>query len=255
MQELVLFSIRFNLIDLDEAANLIAGKITQKKSSYVCLIGAHPAVEARLKKEYAEIINKAALILPDGMSVVWAARLLGHKIKDRIYGPDLMLKLLAISEKKGYNNFFYGSTKETLRKLVKNLKDRFPHLNIVGTLSPPFRELSNDEEDSIIKRINKAKPDILWVALGAPKQDIWMSLHKDKLSGVTQIGVGAAFDFHAGAVRQAPNWVQRHGLEWFYRITQEPGRLWLRYAKCVPLFMIFALMQYMRIGGKNNAEK
>ncbi len=241
------------MVNMDLAVSIISDIVAARQGGFISLVGAHPAVEARLNEKYAKLISKARLILPDGMSVVWAARVFGYKIKGRVYGPDLMVRLLAISENKGYSNFFYGGTEETLIKLVKNMKNRFPRLNVAGVLSPPFRKLSKDEETVILKQIKESKPDILWVGLGAPKQDMWMGSHEEGLPGITQIGVGAAFDFHAGQVRQAPYWIQRCGLEWLFRITQEPGRLWLRYAKCVPLFIYFVLLQYIR--GESNAKK
>lgn len=243
----LLLGVKFGLLSITQAVDLATKKIETKDTNYICLISVHPLIEAQFHTEYKNVLNRAGLVLPDGMPIIWAARLFGRKIKNRTYGPDLMLELLAIAENKGYSNFFYGGTKEILTKLKIKLKDKFPKLKIAGTLAPPFRELTKKEDEKIIKYIKDASPDILWVGLGVPKQDIWMNLHKDRLKGIIQIGVGAAFSFHAGVLKQAPKWMQRHGLEWFFRITQEPRRLWWRYLKCVPLFIIFVFLQYVGI--------
>ena len=242
-----LLGIRFDLLNMKEAVDLITRRIEAKETGYISLVSAHPAIEAQFAKGYKAVLNNAGLVLPDGMSTIWAARLFGNKIDDRIYGPDLMSELLRVAEDKNYSSFFYGGTEEASKELIARLKDRFPRLKIAGTYSPPFRELSEDEDKDAVKYIKDRNPDILWVGLGAPKQDIWMSLHKDRLDGIMQIGVGAAFRFHARLVRQAPEWMQRCGLEWFFRIIQEPKRLWWRYFKCVPLFILFVLLQYIGV--------
>ncbi|NQT06489.1 MAG: WecB/TagA/CpsF family glycosyltransferase [Candidatus Omnitrophica bacterium] len=248
MKTLSLLGIPFNTIDIEEALKAAEGRIRDKKPNYICFISTHPAVEAYFNKDYRAVLHKASLVLPDGMPIVWAARIFGQKIKNRVYGPDFMLKLLELSEKKGYSNFFYGGkSDEALKKLLSNIKASFPHLKIVGSYNPPFYELNKKEDELILQKIRASNPDILWIGLGGLKKDYWMYRHKESLPGVLQLGVGAAFDFHAGIVKQAPNWMQHNGLEWLFRLIQEPKRLWKRYLKCVPLFIVLVFMQYFNI--------
>lgn len=178
---------------------------------------------------YAKAVHHATLSVPDGMPLVWLLRAKGYPIKDRVYGPDLMLLLCAEAAKKGWRCYLYGGAEGVPEKLRDVLTARFPGLHIVGTYSPPFRTLSEEEDREICRMINDAKPDIVWVGLGSPKQDIWMYEHRDRLNVSVLHGVGAAFDFLTGRVKQAPRWMMRAGLEWLYRLFQEPRRLWRRY--------------------------
>jgi N-acetylglucosaminyldiphosphoundecaprenol N-acetyl-beta-D-mannosaminyltransferase len=181
------------------------------------------------------------------MPMVWVGRLQGFKEMSRVYGPDLMLEVCKLSVKNGYTHFFYGGKDGVAQQLEKNLTKRFPGLKVVGTYTPPFRPLSSHEEQELIKLVHDARPDIFWVGLGTPKQEKFMAQYLDKLDTKLMIGVGAAFDIHSGQTRQAPRWMQRSGLEWLFRLLQEPRRLWRRYLINNPLFLYRITLQFFGI--------
>jgi N-acetylglucosaminyldiphosphoundecaprenol N-acetyl-beta-D-mannosaminyltransferase len=185
------------------------------------------------------------LAVPDGQPLVWALRALGHSEATRIYGPELMARYCERSVETGVKMFLYGGrTQGALVELTLQLRRRFPGLQIVGGYSPPFRPLSADENRSIVDEINASGADVVWVGTGQPKQEKWMARMRDRLDAPLLVGVGAAFDFHAGLVPQAPAWMQSAGLEWTYRLAQEPTRLWRRYARYNPRFVAGFLRQY-----------
>jgi N-acetylglucosaminyldiphosphoundecaprenol N-acetyl-beta-D-mannosaminyltransferase len=184
-------------------------------------------------------LRGAALTVPDGMPLVWAANLLGAKLENRVYGPELMLRYCARCAERGHRVWLYGGRDQgSLAQLALNMHRENPGIRVVGGYSPPFRPLTLAEEDEIARQINAARPDVLWVGIGVPKQEKWMARMRSRLDVPVMCGVGAAFDFHAGRVSQAPDWMQRHGLEWSYRIMQEPRRLLPRYLYYNPRFMI-----------------
>lgn len=195
---------------------------------YICVSNVHTIITAYDDKFYAKVQNSALFCLPDGGPLSSYGRTHGYPDMERITGPDLMDAILKISCEKGYKHFFYGSTTETLDKLKLKLSDKYKSLNIVGMYSPPFRALTEKEDEDVIDMINKAKPDFIWVGLGAPKQEIWMYNHMDKVHGL-MVGVGAAFDYFAENIKRAPKWMQNHNLEWLYRLMQDPIRLLPRY--------------------------
>ncbi len=177
------------------------------------------------------------------MPLVWLGKRAGLGTVSRVYGPDLMLHFCRLSALSGYTQYFYGGADGIPEKLAQNLQARFPELKVAGAYSPPFRELTMAEDEEIIEKINKANPDVVWVGLGTPKQDLWMASHRKKLHAPVLIGVGAAFDFHTGRVRQAPKWMQKAGLEWFFRLFMEPRRLWRRYLLYNPWFLWLVFLQ------------
>jgi N-acetylglucosaminyldiphosphoundecaprenol N-acetyl-beta-D-mannosaminyltransferase len=183
------------------------------------------------------------MVTPDGMPLVFLGRWLGHYHVERVYGPDVMLAFSELSAARGYTHFYYGGAEGLPEKLADTLRQRFPGLKVVGTYSPPFRALTPEEDQAIVERINAANPDVVWVGLGCPKQDIWMAQHRDKLHAPVLIGVGAAFDFLSGQKQQAPHWMQRYSLEWLYRLAHEPRRLWRRYLLYNPYFIFLVLLQ------------
>ena len=186
-----------------------------------------------------------ALVVPDGVPLVWALHALGHRRATRVYGPDLMANYCARSARTGTRSFLYGGrSDEALARLTTALQERFPGLVIAGGWSPPFRELTEAERDEVAARINGSGADVVWVGTGQPKQEKWMAQMRDRLDAPILAGVGAAFDFHAGIVPQAPPWMQRHGLEWTYRLAREPRRLWRRYARYNPRFVVAFARQY-----------
>ena len=226
---------------------------SKNKGEYIVVANAYDIIAGRKNIATKKANNSSSLTVPDGFSLVLLARLKGHKVKRRVYGPELMLETLRLSEENGYSNFFYGSTDETLGLLIKNLKARFPDLKVAGYYAPPFRELSQEEDGAEVRMINDSGADIVWVGLGCPKQQLWMHEHKDKLKVPVMVGVGAAFDFFAGTKSQAPRWIRDNGFEWLFRLVTEPKRLWRRYLISYPLFIYYLLLDLL--SGKSNSCK
>jgi N-acetylglucosaminyldiphosphoundecaprenol N-acetyl-beta-D-mannosaminyltransferase len=177
------------------------------------------------------------------MPLVWLSHLKGHTEVERVYGPDLMLACCSRSLERGYRHYLYGGGPGVPERLAERLRQRFPGISIVGCHSPPFRPLTATEDAAIVRQINEARPDIVWVSLSTPKQERWMATHRSPLLAPVMIGVGAAFDMHAGLKPQAPRWMQRSGLEWLFRLLSEPRRLWRRYLRNNPLFVWQLLLQ------------
>ncbi len=234
-------------INMELALSEVGDWIRQGSSRYVCVTGVHGVMESQRSEELRRIHNGAGLVTPDGMPLVWLLRAAGHRRADRVYGPDLMLALLEAGCAQGYSHFFYGASNKALDLLQHRMSDRFPGLNIAGAYSPPFRPLTQDEDEDVIERINRSGADIVWVGLSTPKQERWMAAHRGRLRAPVLIGVGAAFDFHAGLVRQAPRVLQRSGLEWAFRMAMEPRRLWRRYMTNNPLFVLLILGQALSL--------
>jgi N-acetylglucosaminyldiphosphoundecaprenol N-acetyl-beta-D-mannosaminyltransferase len=202
-------------------------------------------MECQRDPELRDIHNAAGLVTPDGMPLVWMSHWLGQRHVGRVYGPDLMLEMNAISVRNGYKNFYYGGGDGTARQLCETQTRRFPGLQVSGTLTPPFRPLTLEEDEEAIRIINASGADIVWVGLSTPKQERWMASHIGRLEAPVLIGVGAAFDFLAGNKPQAPRWMQRNGLEWLYRLMSEPRRLGPRYLRNNPAFAVRAGLQLM----------
>jgi N-acetylglucosaminyldiphosphoundecaprenol N-acetyl-beta-D-mannosaminyltransferase len=230
-------------ITMPMVLDIIEGWIVQQETHYVCVTGVHGVMESQRDAELKRIHNRAGLVTPDGMPLVWLCRLGGFSHVERGYGPDLMLALCEQSPEQGYRHFLYGGKPDIPKKLARNLQQRFPGLEIAGIYSPPFRPLSDEEDEQIVKMINETNADVVWVGLGTPKQERWMATHIGRLTAPVLIGVGAAFDFHAGRRPQAPRWIQRSGLEWLFRLMIEPRRLGKRYLINNPMFMLLILLQ------------
>lgn len=226
-----------------QALATIEGWIAQGERQYVCVSGIHGVMESQRDERLRAIHNAAGMVTPDGMPLVWLSRMKGFKYVERVYGPDLLLACCQRSVTAGYRHFFYGGALGVPEQLTERLQTRFPGLHVVGGYSPPFRALSAAEDADVVRRINAARPDVVWVGLSTPKQEWWMSEHRDRLTAPVFIGVGAAFDFHAGLKRQAPRWMQRSGLEWLFRLWTEPRRLWRRYLRNNPLFLWHIALQ------------
>lgn len=229
LRRLVVLGVKVSAINMGDACAAIEESIIQKEKGYISVCPVSTVMECQRDPLMLTSVNSAALVTPDGMPIVWLARLRGFADVRRVYGPDLMLEICRISSQKGYRNYFYGSSQETISRLQEKLKILFPCLNIAGAYSPPYRPLSEAEDEEIIRMINNARADILWVGLGSPKQDIWMYQHRDKINVPVMAGVGAAFDFISGAKKQAPRFMQKTGTEWLFRLCAEPKRLWKRY--------------------------
>ncbi len=230
-------------IDMREATAVLEAWIRERKRDYVCITGVHGVMESQRDAALRGIHEAAGMVTPDGMPLVWMSRLLGFRHVQRVYGPDLMREMTAISAARGYRNFFYGGGPSTAERLRDVLCREHPGLQVVGTFCPPFRDLTAEEDNAIVCDINATRPDIVWVGLSTPKQERWMAAHVGRLSAPVLVGVGAAFDFLSGRKRQAPRWMQRSGLEWAFRLATEPRRLAGRYLRNNPAFVVGALRQ------------
>jgi N-acetylglucosaminyldiphosphoundecaprenol N-acetyl-beta-D-mannosaminyltransferase len=239
------------------ALDVIEQWIAGRDQHYVCVTGVHGVVESQDDPALREIHNGAGMVTPDGMPLVWISRLFGQRQVDRVYGPDLMLALCERSASPGapggYRHFLYGGGEGVPEMLAERLKGRFPGLQIAGTYSPPFRPLTPQEDEDVVAMINEAKPDVVWVGLSTPKQERWMHAHQGRIEAPVMIGVGAAFDFHAGLKRQAPYWMQRSGTEWLFRMLTEPRRLAGRYLRNNPRFVGLFCLQLLGLRRFQNA--
>lgn len=224
-------------INMEQACASVMEALAAKQKGYVCFGGVQLLSEAYEHADYRELLERAFLVAPDGMPLVWLGRLQGRRHMDRVYGPDLMLRVCEQSVARGFTHFLYGGNSGVADDLKAELERRFPGIRIVGTHCPPFRPLNTHEEATLVNQIANTKPDIIWVGLGSPKQDRFMRDYLPKLDTTLMFGVGAAFDFHTGRVPQAPSWVQRCGMEWFFRVCCEPRRLAKRYFRNNPLFV------------------
>lgn len=237
--------VRVSAVDMEMALKNIQSWIARAERHYVCVSGVHGLMESHRDPGLRRIHNAAGLVTPDGMPLVWLCRLMGFSHVRRVYGPDLMLALSERSVIHGYRHFYYGGAPGVVETLAARMQQRFLGLRVVGTYSPPFRPLTPAEDQQIVARINASGADIVWVGISTPKQERWMAEHIGRLRARVMIGVGAAFDFHAGVKKQAPHWMQQIGLEWLYRLRQEPRRLWRRYLINNPYFVCLMLLQFL----------
>ena len=226
----------------ESALSRIAAWSAIRESRYVCICNAHSVVTATQDPAFAHVVDRADMATPDGAPVAWMLRKLGFAGQQRINGPDLMWKYCELAAKRNESIFLYGSTDETLTILQARLLTVLPGLQIAGAISPPFRTLTAEENAADVARINASGAGTVWVSLGCPKQEKWMAAHRGSVNAV-MIGVGAAFDYHAGTIKRAPLWMQRRGLEWLHRLCSEPGRLWKRYLVTNTLFVLGAARQ------------
>jgi N-acetylglucosaminyldiphosphoundecaprenol N-acetyl-beta-D-mannosaminyltransferase len=234
------------MVDYDRAIAVMDQLIDRRDKGYVCAAPVHALMVARDDPEMLAALRGSTMVVPDGMPVVWAANLLGERLSDRVYGPELMLRYSDRCAERGHRVWLYGGRDQgSLVQLALNLRRRHPGINIVGGYSPPFRPMTAEEEDALVDQINGAQPDVLWVGIGVPKQEKWMARMRERLDVPVMCAVGAAFDFHAGRISQAPSWMQQRGLEWIYRIAQEPRRLLPRYLYFNPRFVLAFSRQYL----------
>lgn len=217
---------------MPEVVALLKEHIEELRGKYICVSNVHTTVTAYENPDYMAVQNGAAYVLPDGKPLSVVSRKRGFSGAQRVAGPDLMGELFCDAEKNrtAFKHFFYGGSPQTITALQQKLKEKYPHLKTVGFVSPPFRALTEKEDEEAVRLINESGTDILWVGLGAPKQERWMKAHEGRVNAV-MLGVGAGFDFHAGTIKRAPKWMQKCSLEWLYRLCQEPGRLLKRYVK------------------------
>lgn len=242
-----LLGVNIALVDYELLLECVHSALNRHEPVRINFCNVHVTMLAQHRPALLAALNHPqALTVPDGMPLVWALRSLGYPLHDRVYGPDFF-ELCLSSQRGSVKHYFFGSSESTLQKLRATIEYRFPGLLVAGMYSPPFRPLSPAEEAGCVKRINAADADILWIGLGAPKQELWIKRNADKLNVPVVAAVGAGFDFLAGTIRQAPAWMQRAGLEWLFRLLMEPRRLWFRYLYYNPLFIVtFVWVRYIR---------
>jgi N-acetylglucosaminyldiphosphoundecaprenol N-acetyl-beta-D-mannosaminyltransferase len=234
------------ITDYAETIEVMDGLVSSGECGYVCAAPVHALIVAQDDPDTLAALRGSTLVVPDGMPLVWAANLLGESLHDRVYGPELMLRYSDRCVAKGHRVWLYGGRDQgSLVQLALKMRRRHPGIQIVGGYSPPFRALTGEEEDDLVRQINEARPDVLWVGIGVPKQEKWMARMRDRLEVPVMCGVGAAFDFHAGRIPMAPRWMQERGLEWLYRAAQEPRRLLPRYLSTNPRFVASFTRQYL----------
>lgn len=235
---------RVSITSYDSTVNHVRRWVHTHESRYICVANVHMLMEVHDSPGYMNVVNSADLVTPDGMPLVWMMRLKGQISQQRVYGPTLMLHVLESAADENITVGFYGSSPEVLQSLLARLQVRFPNLKVDYSFSPPFQDINQEDDTEIVSRINASSARILFVGLGCPKQEKWMAEHRGKVNAV-MLGVGAAFDFHAGLKSQAPAWMQKIGLEWFYRLVTEPRRLWRRYLYHNPRFVILAILDLL----------
>jgi N-acetylglucosaminyldiphosphoundecaprenol N-acetyl-beta-D-mannosaminyltransferase len=246
IQKVNVLGIGISVLDQDRAREFLFDAVRNGKRGYVTITNVHSVSEAQRDPELRQILNNALLATPDGMPLVWMGRLQGHRSIRRVYGPDLVLNLCEHSRTSDFSHFFFGGKPGVAEELARVLQTRFPGLRVAGTFSPPFGPLSKEERDALANKVRETRPDFFWIGIGMPKQEKFMAEHISILpEAKIFIGVGAAFDFFTGRVRQAPRWMMRIGLEWLFRLFQEPTRLWRRYLIYNPLFIIRAAGQLL----------
>jgi N-acetylglucosaminyldiphosphoundecaprenol N-acetyl-beta-D-mannosaminyltransferase len=230
-----------------QAMDVMDGMIARRERGYICAVAVHAVMVSQHDPEMRRAVTGSSLTVPDGMPLVWAANMLGESLRNRVYGPELMDRYCGRCAERGHRVWLYGGRDQgSLMQLALNLRRRHPGIEIVGGYCPPFRPLTADEEDAVVEQINAAEPDVVWVGIGVPKQEKWMARMRPRLEAPVLCGVGAAFDFHAGRISQAPPWMQERGLEWIYRIAQEPRRLLPRYLSYNPAFVLAFARQLVR---------
>jgi N-acetylglucosaminyldiphosphoundecaprenol N-acetyl-beta-D-mannosaminyltransferase len=241
-----ILGVAVSAINMDQALDFVTQRIETLTPSYICVTPAHGVMDCQADPALRRIFNGSGLTTPDGMAIVWLLKLHGHAHASRVYGPDLMSAVCAMSVQHGYQHYFYGGAPGVAELLAARLQARYPGLRVAGIYSPPFRPLTPEEDCQVVARINASEPDIVWVGISTPKQERWMSEHVGRVTAPVMVGVGAAFDFLSGRKKQAPRWMQRAGLEWLFRLGSEPRRLWRRYLR-YPQFALLVLAQLLRV--------
>jgi N-acetylglucosaminyldiphosphoundecaprenol N-acetyl-beta-D-mannosaminyltransferase len=233
-----ILGVPLGLIDYERTLDWVDAMAGEREQGYVCVCNVHSVMASQEDAELRSALVGASLNVPDGQPLVWALNALGNSLTDRVYGPELMARACARAVSSGQSFYLYGGRDQgALVQLALNLRQRYPGIRIAGGYSPPHRPLTEEEQAAVVSEINDARPDVVWVGIGVPKQEKWMAALRPHLEAPVLIGVGAAFDFHAGLMPQAPPWLQRAGLEWAYRLAHEPRRLWRRYMRYNPRFV------------------
>lgn len=246
-----LLGVDLAMIDYQGAMDFMDAMIAGRHRGYVCAVAVHAVMVAQSDLEMAAALRDSTLTVPDGMPLIWACNMLGEELGDRVYGPELMERYCQRSVERGHRVWLYGGRDQgSLLQLAENLRRRHPGIRIVGGYAPPYRSPTEEEDVALADSINEVRPDIIWCGVGVPKQEKWMARMRHRLEAPVMVGVGAAFDFIAGRVSQAPRWMQERGLEWTYRIAQEPARLLPRYMYYNPKFLAAFGRQYLQVRGR-----
>jgi len=250
LQSVWILGTPISIVSMGKVIDLLEEWVAGARDHYVVFRDVHGVMLARNEPQLRRAHIESDLVAPDGMPLVWAARLAGSKEISRVCGPDLLLVACEHGLSRGWRHYFYGGAPGVAEDLERELRNRFPGIDVVGTYSPPFQSLSAEEDDRASAAIRAAHPHFVWVGLGTPKQELWMAEHCGKCGGATLLGIGGAFDLHAGLVPRAPGWMQSLGLEWCHRLACEPRRLWRRYFTYVPLFLVLVALELItrRIG-------
>jgi N-acetylglucosaminyldiphosphoundecaprenol N-acetyl-beta-D-mannosaminyltransferase len=243
------------LTDYEEMLQWIDSMVAARDRGYLCACNVHTVTASGEDAELRTALMASSINVPDGQPLVWAINALGYRLAGRVYGPELMARATARAAVRGYRLYLYGGRNQgALVQLALNLRRRHPGVKIVGGYSPPHRPLTEEERAALVREINHSQPDVVWVGIGVPKQEKWMAEMRPVLDAPVLVGVGAAFDFHAGLVPQAPNWMQESGLEWAYRLAHEPRRLWKRYLRYNPRFLGAFARQLVRTRRANGTS-
>ena len=236
--------VNVSAVNMDLAVSLTERWIDAGRPGYICVTGVHGVMEAQHDPDFLHIVTHAAINLPDGMPMTWVGRLQGFQLMDRVFGPDFMIAICRLSVERGYRNFFYGGQPGVADLLSQTMSNRFPGLQVVGTFTPPFRPLTAHEEDEVASQIFESRPHIVWVGLSTPKQERFIAQYAGRFRVPLMVGVGAAFDYHTGQIRDCPSWIKRAGLQWLHRLLQDPKRLWKRYLINNPVFIWRIVRQF-----------
>ncbi len=232
-------------LDMDAAILGIKSALSHHRKGYICLCSVHGVTQAQVDPVLCFTFANALMVLPDGMPTVWVGRLQGFKQMRRVFGPELMIQVMSRPEFIGCTHFLFGGDDGVAENLRVRLTARCPQARIVGTYTPPFRAMNEEEENKLLEIVKVCHPDIIWVGLSTPKQESFMARYLSQLDTTLMIGVGAAFLFHTDKIRDSPSWVKQSGLQWFHRLLQEPSRLWKRYLLANPKFMVKIVLQFM----------
>jgi N-acetylglucosaminyldiphosphoundecaprenol N-acetyl-beta-D-mannosaminyltransferase len=239
--------VQVDAVNMDGALAHLATVLQGKGKGYVCVAGVHGIMEAQRRPELLQVYAGSEMTIPDGMPLVWVGRLQGHDVMRRVTGPDLMVEMMGRKEFAGLTHFLYGGRKGVAEELREKLSERYPRINIVGTYTPPFGDLSEVEEQSFIATIRELKPDVIWVGISCPRQEIFMARYLPLLETRLLFGVGAAFDYHTGRIRDCAKWIKLAGLQWLHRLLQDPRRLWRRYLRNNPAFLWHIARQFLGV--------
>jgi N-acetylglucosaminyldiphosphoundecaprenol N-acetyl-beta-D-mannosaminyltransferase len=246
-QTVSVLNVPLALTDYSRTLDWIDATVAARWPGYICVCNVHTVMASGEDSELRAALMGSSFNVPDGQPLVWAINSLGHSLAGRVYGPELMARACAHASVRGQRFYLYGGRNQgALVQLALNLRQRYPGVRIVGGYSPPHRELTEEEQNAVADEINRSSADVVWVGIGVPKQEKWMARMRPRLEAPILVGVGAAFDFHAGLVPQAPNWLQEAGLEWAYRLAHEPRRLWRRYLRYNPRFLTAFARQLAR---------